>query len=144
MNNYFGHSALQYDAYWLSEVILSTWSYGALPGHSRSHPYLGLPSRSLCKAVFGQWREDQVQDRPQWDWNLTNLTCTFPSKAVTGMSGNDFCAFGNGNRNKKYCSQRLGTGTGIGYTVPNIGEREREQEIGAYFPRNPSKTLDVF
>ena len=46
-----------------------------------------------------------------------------------GMSGNDFCTFGNGNGNYKYCSQHLGTGTGFRNTVPNIREQERELEI---------------
>ena len=35
-----------------------------------------------------------------------------------------------------------GTGTGMRNTVPNIPEQERE--IGANFPRNASKTLDIF
>ena len=48
----------------------------------------------------------------QWHW--------------AGMSGNDFCEFGNGNGNQKYCSQLSGTGTGIRNTVPNIREWEQE------------------
>ena len=45
---------------------------------------------------------------------------------TAGMSGNDFCAFGNGNGNKKYFSQNLGMGTGNRNTVPNIRERDLE------------------
>ena len=36
------------------------------------------------------------------------------------------------------------TGTGMRNTVPNIREQDREWEIGANFPRNASKTLDIF
>ena len=48
------------------------------------------------------------------------------AKLLTGVSGNGFFDFGNGNGNCSTHSQILGTGTGMKNSIPNFWERERE------------------
>ena len=51
----------------------------------------------------------------------------------SGVSGNDFWAFGNGNGNGSVHSQLLGTGTGMKNSIPNFWEWEREWKLHSQF-----------
>ena len=68
-----------------------------------------------------------------------------PWRGTSGVSGNDFWTFGNGNGNDKLHSQLLGTGTGMkisfpifgngngnGNSIPEFWEREREKKFNSH------------
>ena len=73
---------------------------------------------------------------------ISRNKCTLKIGCVSGVSGNDFWGFGNGNGNRKFHSQSLGTGRelkipfpkfgngkGMKKSIPKIREREGNEKI---------------